>query len=60
MKEMLKKGEIRRANTIKGEFLSNFFLVKKKDGELGRRQRPVICLKHLNAFTPEFICATTI
>ena len=44
VKEMLKKGAIRQASTVKGEFLSNLFLVKKKDGV----QRPVI----KNTFTP--------
>ena len=44
VKEMLKKGAIRQAS----EFLSNLFLVKNKDGG----QRPVINLKHLNAFIP--------
>ena len=43
---MLKKGAIRQASTVRGEFLSNFFLVKKKNGV----QRPVINLKHLKAF----------
>ena len=52
VKGMLKKGAIRQASTY-GEFLSNLFPVKNKDG-WGRRggQRPVINLKHLNAFIP--------
>ena len=32
VKEMLKKRAIRQASTVKGEFLSNLFLVKKKNG----------------------------
>ena len=39
---MLKKGVIRQASTIKGEFLGDLFLVKKKDGG----QRPVTNPKH--------------
>ena len=31
VKEMLKKGAIRQASTVKGEFLSNLLLVKKKN-----------------------------
>ena len=46
--EMLKNRVIRQASTVKGEFLSNLLLVKKKD----EGQRPVINLKHLNAFIP--------
>ena len=46
--EMLKNGVIRQTSTVKGEFLSNLLLVKKKD----EGQRPVINLKHLNAFIP--------
>ena len=36
VKEMLKKGAIRQVSTVKGEFLSNLFLVKKKDGGKGQ------------------------
>ena len=45
---MLKKGAIRKVQPSKGEFVSNLFLVKKKDGG----QRPVINLKQLNAYIP--------
>ena len=48
MKEMLKKGAIRQAGTVMGEFLRNLLIVKKKN----RGQRPVINLKHLNALIP--------
>ena len=48
VKEMLKKGAIRKVQPSKGEFVSNLFLVKKKDGG----QRPVINLKQLNAYIP--------
>ena len=46
VKEMLKKGAIRKVQLSKGEFVSNLFLVKKKSGG----QRPVINLKQLNAY----------
>ena len=45
---MLRKGAICRTNHAAGEFISNLFLVEKKDGG----QRPVINLKHLNQFVP--------
>ena len=45
---MLKKGAIRKVQPWKGEFVSNLFLVKKKDGG----QRPVINLKQLNEYIP--------
>ena len=48
VKEMLKNETIRQASTVKGEFLSNLFFVKRKNGG----QRPVINLKHLNACIP--------
>ena len=46
VKGMLKKGAIRKVQPSKGKFVSNLFLVKKKDGG----QRPVINLKQLNAY----------
>ena len=46
VKEMLKKGAIRKVQPSKGEFASNLILVKQKD--VG--QRPVINLKQLNAY----------
>ena len=46
VKEMLKKGAIRKFQPSKGEFVSNLFLVKKKDGG----QRSVINLKQLNSY----------
>ena len=48
VKEMLRKGAIRKVQPLKGEFVSNLFLVKKKDGG----QRPVTNLKQLNAYIP--------
>ena len=45
---MLKKEAIRKVQPSKGEFVSNLFLVKKKDGG----QRPVINLKQLIAYIP--------
>ena len=47
-KEMLKRGAIRNVLPPKGEFVSNLFLVKKKDGG----QIPGINLKQLNAYIP--------
>ena len=47
VKEMLKKGAIRKIQPSKGEFVSNLCLVKKDGG-----QRPVINLKQLNAYIP--------
>ena len=48
LKEMLKKGAIMRTQPAQGEFLSNLFLMGKKDGGY----RPVINLKMLNQFIP--------
>ena len=45
---MLAKGAIQRTQSQKGQFLSNIFLVAKKQGG----NRPVINLKHLNAYIP--------
>ena len=44
--ELLSKGAIREVVHEDGEFISNLFLVKKKNGKF----RPVINLKHLNEF----------
>ena len=48
VKKMLKKGAIRKVQPSKWEFVSNIFLVKKKDWD----QRPAINLKQLNACIP--------
>ena len=45
---MLEKGAIQKVVPTRGQFLSNLFLVEKKDGG----NRPVINLKNLNKFTP--------
>ena len=36
LREMLEKGAIRQANTLKEEFLSTLFLIKKKYGSEGQ------------------------
>ena len=48
LKEMLRKGAIKRTQPAQVEFLSNLFLVGKKYGVY----RPVINLKMLNQFIP--------
>ena len=48
IENMLKKGAIQIVPHIPGEFLSNLFLVGKKD----EGHRPIINLKHLNSFIP--------
>lgn len=44
--DLLEKGAIKETVHEQGEFISNIFLVKKKNGKF----RPVINLKHLNQF----------
>ena len=48
LKEMLRKGAIKRTQPAQGEFLSNLFLLGQKDGGY----RPVTNLKTLNQFIP--------
>ena len=48
LKEMLRKGAIRRTQSVQEEFLSNLFIVGKKDLDY----RSVISLKMLNQFIP--------
>jgi len=48
VKAMLGKGAIQKVTNVEGQFLSNLFLVPKKDGG----NRPVINLKSLNSFIP--------
>ena len=45
---MLRKGAIHLVHSKESQFLSNLFLVPKKDGG----KRPVINLKALNSFIP--------
>lgn len=46
IQEMLEKGVIKPVNNCKNQFISNLFLVSKKNGG----QRPVINLRQLNQF----------
>ena len=48
IKEILKKGAIRKVQLSNREFVSNLFFVNKKDGD----QTPVINLKQLNTYIP--------
>ena len=48
IKEILRKGAIQQVKSDPGKFLSNLFLVNKRDGG----HRPVINLKFLNSFIP--------
>ena len=48
VKEMLSKGAIQKVKPTRDHFISNIFLVPKKDGG----NRPVINLKKLNQFIP--------
>jgi len=45
---MLGKGEIKQTQRVEGQFLSNIFLRKKKDGTF----RPVVNLRELNSHIP--------
>ena len=47
LKEMLLKGAIQPVSPFKNQYLSNLFLVSKRDGN-----RPIINLKHLNNSIP--------
>ena len=46
IQKLLEKGVIHKVQPIEGQFISNIFVVPKKDGSL----RPVINLKKLNTF----------
>ena len=46
IEKLLQKGALEKVDSVEGQFISNIFLVPKKDGSL----RPVINLKQLNFF----------
>ena len=48
MENMLKKGTIQQTGHQTGEYLSNIFLVRKRDGI----NRPMVNLRYLNQFIP--------
>ena len=48
IKKMLLKGAIQKITQCRNQYISNLFLISKKD----RGDHPVINLKHLNSFIP--------